>query len=139
MSVKNEFKPEYFIEKFRMNQENYNFKREDFLNELGKCLLEYCQTTTDGINPETDKLYYYRFREIVKEFEKLYWEISSRLSTPLTQRLWNAFFATQVVPIRKGWYPDIQERITELRDKTPVHNTKNPSNRKSHKNGKGNN
>lgn len=104
-----------YVKLFKLDQENYDFKREEFISELGNEFLDYCQTTTIGINPKTHKLYYYRFKEIVKNFETKFWAISKlKLGEPFTQKLWNAFFATQVVPLRTQLFPDIQKMIEEL-------------------------
>lgn len=73
-----------YVKLFKLDQENYDFKREEFISELGNEFLDYCQTTTIGINPKTHKLYYYRFKEIVKNFETKFWAISKlKLGNPL--------------------------------------------------------
>ena len=41
-----------YVKLFKLEQENYDFKREEFISELGKEFLDYCQTTTIGINPD---------------------------------------------------------------------------------------
>lgn len=103
-----------YVKLFKLDQENYDFKREEFISELGKDFLDYCQTTTIGINSKTKQIYYYRFREIVKNFQEKFWSISRlKIGEPFSEKLWNAFFATQVVPLRKKLFPDIQKFIEE--------------------------
>lgn len=103
-----------YVKLFKLDQENYDFKREEFISELGKEFLDYCQTTTIGIDKKTGNIYYYRFREIVKNFETKFWAISElKIGEPLTQKLWNAFFATQVVPLRQRLFPKVQKLIEE--------------------------
>lgn len=105
-----------YVKLFKLDQENFDFKREEFISELGKEFLEYCQTTTIGRDNKSDIIYYYRFREIVKNFESKFWAISElKVGEPLSQKLWNAFFATQVVPLRRRLYPKMQKRIEEQR------------------------
>lgn len=105
-----------YVKLFKLDQENFDFKREEFISELGKEFLEYCQTTTIGIDNKSGIIYYYRFREIVKNFESKFWAISKlKVGEPLSQKLWNAFFATQVVPLRRRLYPKMQKRIEEQR------------------------
>lgn len=105
-----------YVKLFKLDQENFDFKREEFISELGKEFLEYCQTTTIGRDNKSGIIYYYRFREIVKNFESKFWAISElKVGEPLSQKLWNAFFATQVVPLRRRLYPKIQKRIEEQR------------------------
>lgn len=131
-----------YVKLFKLDQENYDFKREEFISELGNEFLDYCQTTTIGINPKTHKLYYYRFKEIVKNFETKFWAISKlKLGEPFTQKLWNAFFATQVVPLRTQLFPNIQKMIENNLPRgiiTVVNKTKKPTNRKKVNYGKGN-
>lgn len=110
-----------YVKQFKLDQENFDFKREEFISELGKEFLEYCQNTTIGINPKTNTIYYYRFREIVKNFESKFWAISNlKVGEPFSQKLWNAFFATQVVPLRSRMYPHIQKSIDKIRIKYPT-------------------
>ena len=105
-----------YVKLFKLDQENFDFKREEFISELGKEFLEYCQTTTIGRDNKSGIIYYYRFREIVKNFESKFWAISKlKVGEPLSQKLWNAFFAIQVVPLRRRLYPKMQKRIEEQR------------------------
>lgn len=105
-----------YVKLFKLDQENFDFKREEFISELGKEFLEYCQTTTIGRDNKSGIIYYYRFREIVKNFESKFWAISElKVGESLSQKLWNAFFATQVVPLRRRLYPKMQKRIEEQR------------------------
>lgn len=105
-----------YVKLFKLDQENFDFKREEFISELGEEFLEYCQTTTIGRDNKSGIIYYYRFREIVKNFESKFWAISElKVGEPLSQKLWNAFFATQVVPLRGRLYPKIQKRIEKQR------------------------
>lgn len=75
-----------YVKLFKLDQENFNFKREEFISELGKEFLEYCQTTTIGRDNKSGIIYYYRFREIVKNFESKFWAISKlKVGEPLSQ------------------------------------------------------
>ena len=128
-----------YVKQFKLDQENYDFKRGEFISELGKEFLEYCQTTTIGINSETKHIYYYRFREIVKNFQEKFWSISKlKIGEPFSEKLWNAFFATQVVPLRKRLFPDIQKFIEEKKRNNPDKQDKLPSDRKKGNYGKRN-
>lgn len=134
-----------YVKLFKLDQENYEFNREEFICELGKDFLDYTQNTTIGIDPKTGIIYYYRFREIVKNFETKFWAISKlKVGEPFTQKLWNAFFATQVVPLRKWMFPAIQHKIEELKRSPKSENIrdgqdKKLSNPKKENHGKGNN
>lgn len=113
-----------YVKQFKLDQENYDFKREEFISELGKEFLEYCQTTTIGINPETKQIYYYRFREIVKNFQEKFWSISKlKVGEPFSEKLWNAFFATQVVPLRKSYSPIFRSLLRKGKGITLINKT----------------
>ena len=127
-----------YVKLFKLDQENYDFKREEFISELGKEFLDYCQTTTIGINPKTHKLYYYRFKEIIKNFESKFWAISKlKVGEGFTQNLWNAFFATQVVPLRAKMFPDIQQFIEKRKKEYLNEQDKKQSTYKKGSHGKG--
>lgn len=130
-----------YVKLFKLDQENFDFKREEFISELGKEFLEYCQTTTIGRDNKSGIIYYYRFREIVKNFESKFWAISElKVGEPLSQKLWNAFFATQVVPLRRRLYPKMQKRIEEQRQlNSPSKQDKKSSDPKKANYGKRNN
>ena len=116
-----------YVKLFKLDQENYDFKREEFISELGKDFLDYCQNTTIGINPKCGYIYYYRFKEIIKNFETKFWAISKlKVGGPFTQKLWNAFFATQIVPLRKKLFPEVQRLIEE--QKGIIQNDPRPNN-----------
>lgn len=90
-----------YVKVFRLDQENFQFNRREFMNKLGEDLLEVCQRQ-QKINPSTGRIYYSDFKKVVKYFESKFNEISRQSIRPLSQNLWKAFFATQVVPIRNS-------------------------------------
>ena len=47
-----------YVKLFKLDQENFDFKREEFISELGKEFLEYCQTTTIGRDNKSGIIYY---------------------------------------------------------------------------------
>lgn len=101
-----------YIKAFKLDQENYEFDREEFIQAFGEDFLSYCDTTEWGRNSETGELYYSRFKEIVKNYEVKYVSISQLrqqlaqgFTKPLSRRLWNAFFAVFVVPYRNKHFP----------------------------------
>ena len=110
--------------------------RNKFKKEMGEDLLEVCQRQ-QKINPATGHIYYSDFKKIVKYFEDKYNEISRQSIRPLSQNLWKAFFATQVVPLRKLWYPETQKRIEEMKNNSSEQDKKSSRGKKGNY-GKGN-
>lgn len=108
-------KPEEYIVRFRMNQENYEFNRQEFLAQLKFDFLEDIQNHQNW-DPYQGKLRYKFFKEIVKAFELKFFEIGDlKKGRSLSKKLWQAFFATVVVPYRREHYPKVQEHIEGLR------------------------
>ena len=106
-------KPEEYITRFRMNQENYEFNRQEFIAQLKFDFLEGIQNSKNW-DPKTGKLPYKFFKEIVKAYELKFQEISNlKNGRGLSPRLWKAFFATVVVPYRRENYPKIQGFIDQ--------------------------
>lgn len=107
-------KPEEYITRFRMNQENYEFNRQEFTAQLKFDFLESIQNHPN-YDRETGKLQYKVFKELVKACELKFCKISNlKRGQGLSHRLWKAFFATVVVPYRKENYPRIQEHIEKV-------------------------
>lgn len=117
-----------YVKVFRLDQENFQFNRREFMNKLVEDLLEVCQK--QKINPSTGRIYYSDFKKVVKYFESKFNEISRQSIRPLSQNLWKAFFATQVVPIRKLWYPETQKRIEEMKNNSSKQDKKSSRGKK---------
>lgn len=125
-----------YVKIFRLDQENFQFNRGEFMNKMGEDLLEVCQRQ-QKINPATGHIYYSDFKKVVKHFEDKFNEISRQSIRPLSQNLWKAFFATQVVPLRKLWYPETQKRIEEMKNNSSEQDKKSSRGEKGNY-GKGN-
>lgn len=126
-----------YVKIFRLDQENFQlFNREEFMNKMGEDLLEVCQRQ-QKINPATGHIYYSDFKKVVKHFEDKFNEISRQSIRPLSQNLWKTFFAIQVVPLRKLWYPETQKRIEEMKNNSSEQDKKSSRGKKGHY-GKGN-
>lgn len=104
-----------YIDKFKMNQENYEFNRQEFITQLKFEFLESIQGHPK-YNTYISKLQYKYFRELVKQFQDKFDEISRlKNGKPLSQGLWKAFYAGTVVAYRTEHYPQVQEHITRIR------------------------
>lgn len=103
-----------YCEMFRMDQPRYNFNREIFINKFGSDFLNSCQHN-GNINPNTGYLRYKAFKSEISDAQKVFNEISKLVEEsgkqPLSKGLWNAFYATYVIPVRKAIFKDIQEKI----------------------------
>ena len=105
---------QYFIQRYRMQQEHYSFNRQAFLDELKEYFLEQVNNYPEK-NPKTGCITYNRFKRILSDMEVLWANISNGSKKPLSQGLWNAFFAQAVVPFRKAMFPRVQDKIDSIK------------------------
>lgn len=103
--------PDFLIHKLKMDQENYNFKRQEFIDELSKFFLEAIEKYPIK-NPKTNAITYKNFKHIIDEFRKIFEQVSiGKKGKPLTEGLWNYFYANVVIPNRKSLFPRVQDKI----------------------------
>ena len=100
----------YYIKRFRLAQENYEFNRQDFIDELSRNFLERLKTYPYK-NPKTNCITYHNFKRIIDMFHNLCLDINKAVGNKLSQGLWNAFYAQTIVPLRKSLYPRVQDKI----------------------------
>lgn len=110
--------PKEYIKRFKMNQQNFEFSRPEFI----ACFkLDFLENIIRHPNRdlESKKLRYKYFKETVKDFEIKFWEISRlRKGRGLTLGLWQSFFKGVVVPYRSENYPIVQDHIENLRSRS---------------------
>ena len=111
-----------YITQFRMGQENYEFSREEFIQEFSKDFLDSFQKLPKL--PETNKYggvpTYNNFKSLVTQFQKKFWKISDlKPGKNLTKALWGAFYAITVIPAREKYYPDLNEKIMARKGNNP--------------------
>lgn len=101
----------YFVGKHRLDQENFEFSREDFLSDLNQDFLELLNTSANNpvaITPENFP--YPKFRVVVKQMEQKFWAISNKkIGQPFSKNLWSAFYAIYIVPKRDDIYPKVDK------------------------------
>lgn len=116
-----------YIKKFKMDQPNYSFDRNEFMDTFGKEFNDYLENPQFGIDPETGKLPYPRFKEIVKNFELKFNSISeAKPGKPLSRGLWNAFYAIHVIPVREKLFPKLDAKIKIRQIKSIANNPQHP-------------
>ena len=107
----NTYSPTYWVQKFKMDQENYSFNRQEFIKELTKEFLEAIQNYPVK-NPKTNAISYSNFKRVILTFRRLWEQISiQKVGKTLSEGLWNAFYAQAVIPQRKVLDPRVQDKI----------------------------
>ena len=58
-----------------------------------------------------------KFKQTVKQTEEKFWSISKKkVGEPLSQKLWSAFYAIYIIPVRGHIYPKIDQEIKSRRE-----------------------
>lgn len=118
-----------FINEFKLNEENFEFNREDFLAELNKYFLEilYKSISKNELQNPYDSLISYAqsgkftwemFKHAVKQVEQKFWAISNKkVGLPFSKKLWGAFYAIYIIKVRSDLFPKIEAEIKFKREK----------------------
>ena len=61
------------VKLFKVEEEKYDFKREEFIWELGKEFVDYWESRRIGIDKKSGNIQQQGFREIVKNLESKLW------------------------------------------------------------------
>ena len=102
---------DYVIE-FGLDLENFEFDRNSFLSSLNNDLLD--SLPKYGIGVEGLEPSYPKFKTCIKEIEVKFWSISNKKAgKPFSPKLWSAFFAIYIIPLRAKYFPEIAARIDE--------------------------
>ena len=110
-----------FIKKFKMDQENYEFNRKEFLAELNNNFKHYVKQFQASSKDTQEGFTYDKFKKCVDQVEEKFWAISNKkVGLPFTTSLWSAFFAVYVVKMRTELFPDIQEFLDLAKKKNPT-------------------
>lgn len=101
-----------FIKRFKLDQENYEFNREDFLKELNNYLLEIVHNAQVSASDFTFDI----FKQCVNQVAQKFWAISNKkVGGCFSKNLWNAFYGIYVVPLRAKHFPQIEAEIQKKR------------------------
>lgn len=106
-----------YIKKFRMDEENFEFDRDEFLKELNKEFLDRLELTQKYRELNKMDFPFKVFQEIVKEMQSKFWAISNKkVGKPLTPELFSAFYAYAVIPAREKYFPKEHAEISKRRE-----------------------
>lgn len=113
-----------FIEQYRLDQENFEFSREDFLSGLNEYFLELLLKSSFGAYRNISEwelisessFGFDKFKNVITQVEIKFWAISNKkVGEPFTKNLWSAFYAIYVIPVRAKIYPEIDCLIKQKR------------------------
>ena len=106
----------YFITRFRLDQENYEFDREKLLASLNEYFLSIISIDRANSKGTKDGFNYKKFKNCIAQVENKFWAISNKkVGLPFTNDLWSAFFAIYIIPVRAELFPEVHQHIVENR------------------------
>lgn len=105
-----------YVKRFKLDLENYEFNREDFLKVLKDEFLERVILTKESREKSNLQFTYNIFQSLVKEIQSKFWAISNKKAgKPFTKELFGAFYAMAIVDIRTKFFPEEQKMIEDRR------------------------
>jgi hypothetical protein len=107
-----------YIKEFKLDLENYEFNREEFIRALGKEFLDRLELIHIArVNKGMD-FPFKVFQELVKEMQTKFWSISNKkVGKPFTPELFSAFYASAVIPAREKYFLEEHAAIVAKREK----------------------
>ena len=120
-------KPLEYVQMFKMDQPNYSFDRNKFIETIGQEFKDSIQALEQRLLTENRSIPYPTFKELVKNYQEKFNQISElKIGKPLSKGLWGAFYAIHVIPLRAKLYPKLDKKITENKVKTIGNNPSHP-------------
>ena len=105
-----------YVKRFKLDLENYEFNRGDFLKALKDEFLERVILTKESREKSNLQFTYNIFQSLVKEIQSKFWAISNKKAgKPFTKELFGAFYAMAIVDIRTKFFPEEQKMIEDRR------------------------
>ena len=99
-----------YVKQFKLDRENYNFNREKFKDRI-EAMITACQKMKVQFT-------YEKFLHAVKEQQDKFRSISNKKAgEPFSEKLFSAFFALHVIPIRANLFPNLHAELEEKRKK----------------------
>ena len=99
---------ETYCQLFRMDQPYYNFNRKEFIKKFGSDFI-------DSLKDKLGYLSYGAFKSEIAKAQMLFNEISELVEDsgkkPLSKGLWNVFYASYVIEVRKILFKREQDKI----------------------------
>lgn len=111
---------QYYVNRFKITQVNYEFNRVEFISSLKEDLLELIKRHENYNKFNTHSVPYKDFKVLVKKIQDFYKSLSDyrykEIGKRLTNKLWGVFYASVICEYRKKYYPKIQSFIESNKD-----------------------
>lgn len=105
-------KTQEYVKQFKLDVPNYQFNREKFMEAFGQEFRDRIEATITACKKMHVAFTYEKFKHLVKEQQDKFWSISNKkIGEPFTEKLFSAFFAIHVIPIRAELFPNIHAEL----------------------------
>ena len=95
-----------YVKQFKLDRENYNFNREKFMEAFGQEFKDRIEAMITACQKMKVQFTYEKFLYAVKEQKDKFQSISNKKAgEPFSEKLFSAFFALHVIPIRANLSP----------------------------------
>lgn len=107
-----------YVKQFKLDKENYNFNREKFMEAFGQEFKDRIEAVITACKKMKVQFTYEKFLHAVKEQQDKFQSISNKKAgEPFSEKLFSAFFALHVIPIRASLFPNLHAELEEKRRK----------------------
>lgn len=107
-----------YVKQFKLDRENYNFNREKFMEAFGQEFKDRIEAMITACQKMKVQFTYEKFLHAVKEQQDKFQSISNKKAgEPFSEKLFSAFFALHVIPIRANLFPNLHAELEEKRKK----------------------
>lgn len=111
-------KTQEYVKQFKLDVPNYQFNREKFMEAFGQEFKDRIEAMVTACKKMHVSFTYEKFKHLVKEQQDKFWNISNKkIGEPFTEKLFSAFFAIHMIPIRAELFPNIHAELEIKRQK----------------------
>lgn len=122
-----------YVKQFKLDRENYNFNREKFMKAFGQEFKDRIEAMITACQKMKVQFTYEKFLHAVKEQQDKFQSISNKKAgEPFSEKLFSAFFALHVIPIRANLFPNLHAELEEKRKKAQEMDEKIKAELKAH-------
>lgn len=110
-----------YVKQFKLDRENYNFNREKFMEAFGQEFKDRIEAMITACQKMKVQFTYEKFLHAVKEQNDKFQNISNKKAgEPFSEKLFSAFFALHVIPIRANLFPNLHAELEKKRKRKAI-------------------
>ena len=107
-----------YVKQFKLDRENYNFNRKKFMEAFSQEFKDRIEAMITACQKMKVQFTYEKFLHAVKEQQDKFQSMTNKKAgEPFSEKLFSAFFALHVIPIRANLFPNLHAELEEKRKK----------------------